>query len=310
MAKTLYEFIGVRKQATRAEIEARCIELGEKYNPSRNPGDLTARVHFSKVEEAYATLSDDRRRAEYDASIAKLRARRNPGLMWVGITGLIILGLAAFWGHSYWSKAEEQRIAAKRAEIAALQKQEMERAQVQREETAKRRLDEAVKLAAARQSDAAMRGSIQSEERQRLDEKMQSDRLNRSKANLQLAVARRVLADLNVLEPTATQVVIKLRYIVSRSGRYGASSWYGWGEKTARQVEAIQATGCAQSYRLAIVDAARGFDGIANHYMNLTYSEMDSYTLDINHFENKIWNSMRECQRLANADIRYFSAMQ
>ncbi len=67
--QTLYEIIGVPRNASRQEIEAACIRLGDKYRPDNNPGDPVARKAFSDIEFAYEILSDASKRSRYDAGL-------------------------------------------------------------------------------------------------------------------------------------------------------------------------------------------------------------------------------------------------
>ena len=60
-----YEVLGVPKDATKEQIKAAYRKLALQYHPDRNkaPG---AEERFKEVSEAYAVLSDDAKRAQYD----------------------------------------------------------------------------------------------------------------------------------------------------------------------------------------------------------------------------------------------------
>ena len=60
-----YEVLSVPKDATKDQIKAAYRKLAMHYHPDRNksPG---AEDHFKEVSEAYAVLSDDAKRAQYD----------------------------------------------------------------------------------------------------------------------------------------------------------------------------------------------------------------------------------------------------
>nr|MDO8133774.1 molecular chaperone DnaJ [Candidatus Njordarchaeum guaymaensis] len=60
-----YEVLGVSKDASKDEIKRAYRELALKYHPDRNksPG---AEEKFKELSEAYAVLSDDEKRAQYD----------------------------------------------------------------------------------------------------------------------------------------------------------------------------------------------------------------------------------------------------
>lgn len=58
-----YETLGVEKGATKAEIKKAYRKLAQKHHPDRGGND----EEFRRVQGAYDTLSDDDRRAHYDA---------------------------------------------------------------------------------------------------------------------------------------------------------------------------------------------------------------------------------------------------
>lgn len=73
--KTLYEVLGLRKNASRASIRAAFRKLSMRYHPDRNPGDPTACEMYHAVGEAYAVLSDPEARAHYDKTGEAKRPR-------------------------------------------------------------------------------------------------------------------------------------------------------------------------------------------------------------------------------------------
>lgn len=70
MAKNFYETLGVSKTATDEELKSAFRKLARQYHPDLHPGDETAANKFKEVNEAYETLSDPQKRAEYDAAQA------------------------------------------------------------------------------------------------------------------------------------------------------------------------------------------------------------------------------------------------
>ena len=58
-----YETLGVPKTATKDELKKAFHKLAHKYHPDKNKGDDSK---FKEVNEAYQTLSDDKKRASYD----------------------------------------------------------------------------------------------------------------------------------------------------------------------------------------------------------------------------------------------------
>lgn len=59
-----YAVLGVTKSSSKDEIKKAFHKLAHKYHPDKPGGD---EKRFKEVSEAYAVLSDDKRRAEYDA---------------------------------------------------------------------------------------------------------------------------------------------------------------------------------------------------------------------------------------------------
>lgn len=60
-----YEILGVPRDATERQIKKAFHKLALKYHPDRNKG-ADAEAKFREIAEAYETLSDDKRRQEYD----------------------------------------------------------------------------------------------------------------------------------------------------------------------------------------------------------------------------------------------------
>ena len=61
-----YQLLGVNKTATPAEIKRAYRKLAVKYHPDKNPGSKEAEDRFKEINEAYAVLSDPKKREEYD----------------------------------------------------------------------------------------------------------------------------------------------------------------------------------------------------------------------------------------------------
>ena len=61
--KNYYEILGVQKGASEEDIKSAFRKLAHKYHPDKKGGD---EKKFKEVSEAYAILSDKKRRAEYD----------------------------------------------------------------------------------------------------------------------------------------------------------------------------------------------------------------------------------------------------
>jgi molecular chaperone DnaJ len=66
LEKDYYKTLGVAKGASADEIKKSYRKLARKYHPDANKGDSKAEARFKEISEAYNTLSDEKRRKEYD----------------------------------------------------------------------------------------------------------------------------------------------------------------------------------------------------------------------------------------------------
>ncbi len=64
MAKNYYNILGLEKNATKDDVKKAFHKMAHKYHPDKKGGSSDK---FKELNEAYAILSDDRKRAEYDA---------------------------------------------------------------------------------------------------------------------------------------------------------------------------------------------------------------------------------------------------
>ena len=65
-AKDYYKILGVSKSAESSEIKKAFRNMAMKYHPDRHKGDKKAEEKFKEVNEAYAVLSDPKKRKQYD----------------------------------------------------------------------------------------------------------------------------------------------------------------------------------------------------------------------------------------------------
>lgn len=67
MSETFYTILGINEKATKDEIKKSYRALSLKHHPDRNNNSAESNDLFKKIGEAYETLSDETKRAEYDA---------------------------------------------------------------------------------------------------------------------------------------------------------------------------------------------------------------------------------------------------
>lgn len=64
--KDYYKILGVKKDSSSDDIKKAFRKLARKYHPDLNPGNNAAEEKFKEANEAYAVLSDPKKREEYD----------------------------------------------------------------------------------------------------------------------------------------------------------------------------------------------------------------------------------------------------
>ena len=66
MAEDYYQVLGVDKKASADVIKKAYRKLALKWHPDKNPNNKAAEEKFKKISEAYAVLSDAKKREQYD----------------------------------------------------------------------------------------------------------------------------------------------------------------------------------------------------------------------------------------------------
>ncbi len=80
-----YEILGIQKSASKDEVKKAFRKLAAKYHPDKKTGD---EAKFKEISEAYATLSDDKKRSEYDTYGRSFAGGAGPqGGQWGGFQG-------------------------------------------------------------------------------------------------------------------------------------------------------------------------------------------------------------------------------
>jgi DnaJ-class molecular chaperone len=94
MANNFYNILGVSESASPDDIKKQFRKLAKQFHPDRNKGNKAAEARFKELSEAYDTLSDPKKKAEYDQFLkygayanAGPHAAGGPGFDWSQFAG-------------------------------------------------------------------------------------------------------------------------------------------------------------------------------------------------------------------------------
>lgn len=79
--KDYYKILGIEKNASKEDIKKAFRKLATKFHPDKKTGD---EAKFKEISEAYTVLSDDKKRAEYDAYGRSYASGGHQGGNWGG----------------------------------------------------------------------------------------------------------------------------------------------------------------------------------------------------------------------------------
>ena len=77
MIRNFYEILGIKENASITEIKTAYRKLSKKFHPDVNEGDKFFEERFKEINEAYETLSDQKKKINYDSSHGYSRQQKS-----------------------------------------------------------------------------------------------------------------------------------------------------------------------------------------------------------------------------------------
>ncbi|MBQ8837261.1 MAG: molecular chaperone DnaJ [Clostridia bacterium] len=113
-----YEVLGVDKSASASEIKKAYYKLAKQYHPDVNPGDAEAEKKFKEINEAYAILSDEDKKAKYDQYGHAAFENGGAGAGYGGFEGFGDFGdiFSSFFGGGFGGSSSSRRNAPQRGD--------------------------------------------------------------------------------------------------------------------------------------------------------------------------------------------------
>ena len=105
--RNFYNDLGVNSDASESEIKKAYRTLAVKWHPDKNSGSKTAEEKFKIIAEAYETLSDSRKKVEYDKSLSTPVGASSVDMsdMFSGSAfNDIVKGAAEFFNSKFWKR--------------------------------------------------------------------------------------------------------------------------------------------------------------------------------------------------------------
>ena len=72
-----YSVLGLHNSANKDEIRKAYRSLARKYHPDSNPGNKEAEEKFKEINDAYAILSDEKKKEKYDYEASMEKSKNN-----------------------------------------------------------------------------------------------------------------------------------------------------------------------------------------------------------------------------------------